>query len=260
MLNFKDAYFTEMFINEHNKGLCKSLREIEREFGLANGTMSRWAKKHGIKTLNRSEIAKIYGKRRVAEGIGTGSNHWAYGLTKETSGTHRKHSERMKANNPVHNAFTKAKILESMAIGQREKLWQSEVPILNRLEKFGFDFVHQFIINNRICDFAIPSAKIIIECDGSGHSGRTDADLIKDRVLNKDGWIIFRIGDVRRNARIDNILPIIAKFIPNFTPICPFPTDISYKKRVLIRHFNSDSDIVCYNPNDSIIAWLIHRI
>lgn len=261
MVNFKDIEWCKEFIAEHNYRLKKSLRAIEREFSLSNGTVSRWCIKHGIETLSRSDIASICAKDKVARGIGVGENHWAYGLTKETSVTHRKHSERMKRNNPVHNAVTKVKILNSMCEMQRAKKWPSEIPVINILCKYKIDFIHQVVIGNRIVDFTIPKAKIIIESDGRGHKDRFASDLVSDRALTKDGWKIFRIADVRvsKNTALDHIVAIIIKFIPDFNGISPDPTSFG-KKRVLIRHPDCDSDIICNSPDDAILDRLIHGV
>lgn len=264
MFNFKDREFTLNFIQEHNHRLKKSLREIEREFSLANGTMSRWCRVHSIDTLSKADMASIIGKRNSELGLTTGANHWAYGMTKENSDIFKRHSERMKANNPVHNAFTRAKIINSMAENFRKNIASSEIKVLEFLTNNGFDFVHQYVFGNRIVDFAIPSAKIFIECDGRGHSDpeRRAKELVIDKIANEDGWIVFRIDDIRsyRNCNIENVFSIITKFIPNFNLVSFSPSNGRNKKRVLIRHPNSDSEIICNDPNDPIIASLIHGV
>lgn len=79
-------------------------------------------------------------------------------------------------------------------------------------------FVKQFIVDSKfVCDFAIPYAKIIIECDGDyWHAnpeiynlGKLDMrqrknlqrDKFKDEYLTKNGWIVLRFfeSDIKKD-------------------------------------------------------------
>ncbi|MBU2634150.1 MAG: endonuclease domain-containing protein [Nanoarchaeota archaeon] len=77
----------------------------------------------------------------------------------------------------------------------------------------GIPFVKQFNVDNRfVCDFAIPSSKIIIECDGDYWHGNPSIynkekldkrqkmniyrDKIKDKHLKDKGWKILRFFEL----------------------------------------------------------------
>ena len=61
----------------------------------------------------------------------------------------------------------------------------------------GYRFNRQKIIGNYIVDFFCPKAKLVIEVDGSQHSGGevAQADRIRDEFLNKLGLIVLRFMD-----------------------------------------------------------------
>ena len=62
----------------------------------------------------------------------------------------------------------------------------------NKLE--GRKFRRQHSIKNYIVDFYCPSAKLIIELDGSAHDnlGQSNADYLRDQDLNKLGYKVLR--------------------------------------------------------------------
>ena len=87
-------------------------------------------------------------------------------------------------------------------------------------------FVKQFRVANRfVCDFAIPSVKIIIECDGdywhanpkiydpnkltSTQKNKVKRDKIKENLLTKEGWNVLRFfeSDIKSNIQkcVDDI-------------------------------------------------------
>lgn len=44
-----------------------------------------------------------------------------------------------------------------------------------------------------IADFAVPSARVIIEVDGAYHATRCAADARRDRALGRRGWRVVRL-------------------------------------------------------------------
>jgi len=43
-----------------------------------------------------------------------------------------------------------------------------------------------------VADFALASAKLVIEVDGGSHAGRTAADARRDKRLARPGWRVLR--------------------------------------------------------------------
>lgn len=54
-------------------------------------------------------------------------------------------------------------------------------------------FYFQFPVLNYFADFAAPSEKIIVECDGKQWHDK-EKDQIRDNRLIADGWIVYRIS------------------------------------------------------------------
>lgn len=243
-------YFCK-FLNTHNHSYKKTLRAIEREFGLSNGTMSRWCRVHCIKPLSRSTAARISGKIRSDSGVTSGKNHWAFGMTKETSKIHKASSDRMKKNNPIRT-HTK-KVLEGHLKRHRKSFVLGEELFKNYLNICGITgFIHQFITGGGIRDFAFPEYKIAIEIDGRGHSGRFATDLKKDLASIKDGWVIIRVAFDNRRPKTEFklVFDILKKIIPDFNGVCPFPSYAINKDWVLIRDFKDPTGIKVYSSDE----------
>ncbi len=49
------------------------------------------------------------------------------------------------------------------------------------------------VIGKYIADFAVPSARVIIEVDGAYHATRCAADARRDRALGRFGWRVVRL-------------------------------------------------------------------
>ena len=60
----------------------------------------------------------------------------------------------------------------------------------------------QVVIGRFIADFAVPSARIVIEVDGPCHARQRSADARRDRVLARLGWRVLRVSaaDVCRDV------------------------------------------------------------
>ncbi len=92
----------------------------------------------------------------------------------------------------------------------RKAMTEAELKLWNELRAhrlMGLGFRRQFPIAGYIVDFACPEKKLIVEVDGSQHgdAGPAEADEIRSRRLEQDGWIVLRFwnGDVIRD--IDNV-------------------------------------------------------
>ena len=107
-----------------------------------------------------------------------------------------------------------------------------ELSLARELLKEGILFVKQYNVGNRFsCDFAIPSHKIIIECDGDyWHANpqlynRTNLDkrqlknikrdLFKDKYLRENGWIVIRFFESEIKSNIKRCINKIKFIIEN---------------------------------------------
>ncbi|PIN91017.1 hypothetical protein COU57_02310 [Candidatus Pacearchaeota archaeon CG10_big_fil_rev_8_21_14_0_10_32_14] len=105
-----------------------------------------------------------------------------------------------------------------------------EIKLANELLKQKIPFIKQFKIDNKfVCDFAIPSYNIIIECDGDfWHANpkfynsdklsyqqkkNLKRDRFKDIYLTKKGWKILRFYEVDIKNNIKNCINVINKAI-----------------------------------------------
>jgi very-short-patch-repair endonuclease len=90
--------------------------------------------------------------------------------------------------------------------GAEEKLWQKL-----RAKRFhDLKFRRQVPFSgNYIADFVCPSAKLIIELDGSQHAEQTSYDERRTRFFEQQGYRVLRFwnGDVSKN--MPNVLETI---------------------------------------------------
>ncbi|MGX5804035.1 endonuclease domain-containing protein [Bradyrhizobium sp. Arg314] len=92
----------------------------------------------------------------------------------------------------------------------RKVMTDAELKLWNELRAhrlMGLGFRRQFPIADYIVDFACPEKKLTVEVDGSQHgdAGRAEADAIRSKRLEQDGWMVLRFwnDDVIRD--IDNV-------------------------------------------------------
>ena len=112
LVNFRDRAAMQKFIIKHHFTLGKSLRAIEQELGVGKTVVQSWCRRHKITTRSQREASGKAMKESQAKGMMRGKNHWAYGMTKETSPVHAKHSKRMTTHNPTHLPGAMERILK----------------------------------------------------------------------------------------------------------------------------------------------------
>ncbi|PBB36796.1 endonuclease domain-containing protein [Mesorhizobium sp. WSM3868] len=102
---------------------------------------------------------------------------------------------------PRHRA--NAKSMRKVMTDAELKLWNE----LRAHRLMGLGFRRQFPIAGYIVDLACPEKRLIVEVDGSQHgdAGRADADAIRTKRLEQDGWTVLRFwnDDVLRD--MDNV-------------------------------------------------------
>lgn len=173
-----------------NKGISHSMETkrkiseaLEGKFVGKNNPM--FGKHHSTETLKKlSERAKEREKRYRTKG-----NHPLKGrqLSEETKNKIRK--ARMKQIIPFEYTSIELAI---------EKL----------LNKLDISYIHSFNLGDKfLCDFAIPQARLIIECDGDyWHSlpDRIVRDKAKDAYAKKCGWEVLRLPGHQIVSNIDS--------------------------------------------------------
>jgi len=59
--------------------------------------------------------------------------------------------------------------------------------------KLGVQVRRQVVVGRYIVDFAVQSARVVIEVDGGCHQRRLAADARRDRALRRAGWRVLRL-------------------------------------------------------------------
>ena len=154
---------------------------------------------------------------------------WNSGLTKDTSDILKRQAEKQSKsisgiNHPLYGKKHKKESLIKMSISaiRRKATLYNTIPekiMSNILTEYNIPFESQYNFNNKFrCDFAIPSKKIIIECDGD-YWHNLDRVKKKDRAENayiiKCGWKILRFWEYELKNNINNIKSIIKLEVPN---------------------------------------------
>ena len=109
--------------------------------------------------------------------------------------------------------------LKNTARTLRKNMTDSERLLWSRIRRKqlrGFQFYRQKTVGNYIVDFYCPSAKIIIEVDGSQHfeEQRRKKDRIRDAYLSKLGFEILRFPNWEVMRNVDDIVEDIYRHLP----------------------------------------------
>lgn len=85
-----------------------------------------------------------------------------------------------------------------------------ELKMKDALTQLNISYEHPFSFNDKfLCDFAIPSMKIIIECDGDYWHNREDIknrDKAKNAYITKCGWKMLRFWEHEINDDINTCI------------------------------------------------------
>jgi len=107
-----------------------------------------------------------------------------------------------------------------------------EIAMANEMKKRHIYFVSQFEVDGKfVCDFAIPSIKLIVECDGDywhGNPliynknnlnkiqiGKIQRDKFKDKYLKRKGWKVIRFYESDIKNKLINCVDQIENIINN---------------------------------------------
>ncbi len=88
---------------------------------------------------------------------------------------------------------------------------------LRRKQLKGYQFYRQKILGRYIVDFYCPSAKLVIEVDGSQHYEEKgiQKDKVRDEHLSRLGFRVLRFASTEVFQNLDGILEEIYNHLPN---------------------------------------------
>lgn len=75
-----------------------------------------------------------------------------------------------------------------------------ERSLAEQLDKLNVKYVREYKISRIHVDFAIPSAKIAVECDGYRYHRDHDRDAARDAFLKSQGWTVLRFTGTQIRA------------------------------------------------------------
>ena len=103
------------------------------------------------------------------------------------------------------HAINMHKTNENFGWSTRKKLKPSypERIAINVLNELKIEFERKYKLGKYFIDFVIHEIKIAIEIDGRQHEKpeRIDVDKEKDKLLNKNGWKVYRISYPKENIK-----------------------------------------------------------
>jgi len=149
---------------------------------------------------------------------------------------HRKaSSERMKKNNPMNDPKVREKATMSLIKTLEEhpekrlnlrmakhrksqNMTDIERKMAELLDKIGIEYIFQYPILRYDVDFAVPSLKIVIECDGEyWHKNTKKEDTIRQKKIEKEGWFVLRYTDKQINKCLNDIKNEVLRVVNNHT-------------------------------------------
>jgi hypothetical protein len=105
----------------------------------------------------------------------------------------------------------------------------------------GFQFRRQAPIGHWIADFYCPSARLVVELDGSFHVGRQDKDRARDSVMAGMGLHVLRVPSKLVFHDLDSVIGQI-EWALHCTGADPLTTDDARRLRMADVHWEfSDS-------------------
>ena len=112
-----------------------------------------------------------------------------------------------KSNNAIIKQY--ARTLRNQMTKEERHLWY------DFLKPYPARFLRQYIVDRYIVDFYCPSAKLVIEVDGSQHyeSEGLVYDKIRTETLNQYGLTVLRFTNRQINREFENVCLCIDLFL-----------------------------------------------
>ena len=102
-------------------------------------------------------------------------------------------------------------VLKQRARDLRRQMTEAETVLWVGLRRHQLDchFRRQVVIGRYIVDFACRTHRVIIECDGEQHA-ENRADMVRDRWLEAQGWIVLRFWNNEVLGHLEMVLNTVA--------------------------------------------------
>lgn len=181
----------EKIISELHHKQKESINSISKKCGVSRQTITNLCTKNGLRIRSVKEATEITKNK--------GDQHWSYGLTKKSDKRIKKHSVRMKKNNPSRNKQTRIKMSNSIASYFRKLSLPQEIEFKKYLDQYGLKYEYQYPIEQYVIDFYLSDLKVCIEIDSIhkwGKERRFKAG-IKDEFLKSLGYKIIRVPKLK---------------------------------------------------------------
>jgi very-short-patch-repair endonuclease len=213
----------------------ESLREIERDLGLANGALSRACLRDGVAVRSRSESRRLVENRIDRK---SGESHWRAldrAGSAKLSATHGRRMKRMNRDSGFRRSVT-----DGHASHLRRNPTDGEIVVTQALSESGVPFVFQHVVMDRwILDWAWPEYGVALELDGRGWSSkylrRGDSNTEKERILGEQGWYVVRFAQWRKTEpRLWRVFRVLQHLIPGFEIPGSLPTAPIGEYRMLV--------------------------
>lgn len=141
-----------------------STNEIAKKLDVTGRTVAIWLEKYGIPIRTYSQSSRLLWKNP------------------DFSNEHKANLRKSRMKQIIPYEYTKIERI-----------------IENVIQKLDTPYVHSFNLGDKfLCDFAIPTSKLLIECDGDyWHSlpNNVRRDKSKDAYARKSGWKILRLPE-----------------------------------------------------------------
>ncbi len=104
-------------------------------------------------------------------------------------------------------------LLENSQTLRKEMTREERIIWYDLLKRLPFPVKRQFVIENYIVDFYIPSKKVVIEIDGSQHGREADreADRLRDAKLGEYGIRVIRYTNREINKNMNGVTTHLLK-------------------------------------------------
>lgn len=109
------------------------------------------------------------------------------------------------ARGSTHSLMHRAVQMRKEPTPAEAKLWA----YLRRNKLRGVSFRRQHAIGRYVADFCSPSAKLVIEVDGSEHLRQEEDDAVRTKYLESKGYRVLRFWNTQVLNEIDGVIQAI---------------------------------------------------
>ena len=106
--------------------------------------------------------------------------------------------------------------LRDIAIGFRDQPTSAEKILWQELKakKLGYKFRRQHPLHRFIVDFYCYELMLVVEIDGSIHDDQKNRDVMRDKLLQKNGFIILRFTNDQVFYDLEKVVAKIKSITP----------------------------------------------